>query len=194
MFILYAIVAGLVGGILLHGRLQGLAAIRIHWAALAFASFGLQIGLLSEPVSTAIGDLGAPIYVASSALVLAVVLRNVPIPGLAIVAIGATSNLAAIVANGGWMPASPSALAAVGESIGQGYSNSRVFDSPALAPLTDVMALPRWLPFANIFSIGDVVIGIGIAVAIVVAMRRSEPAGVTVIGAADGRSTGTSPS
>src|SRR5260221_2134443 len=124
MFILYAIVAGLFGGILLRGRLQGLAAIRFHWAALAFAGFGLQIALLSAPVSAVIGDLGAAVYVASSAVVLAVVLRNVAIPGLAIVAIGAASNLASIVANGGWIPASASALAAVGDSIGQGYSNS----------------------------------------------------------------------
>ena len=117
MFILYAIVAGVIGGILLRGRLQGLAAIRFHWAGLAFTGLALQIGLLSAPVGTVIGDLGPPVYVASSAMVLAVVLRNIAIPGLAIVAIGAASNLAAIVANGGWMPASPSALSTVGDSI-----------------------------------------------------------------------------
>lgn len=175
MFILYAIVLGVACGVLLRGRLQGLAAVRFHWAGLAFVGLGLQIALLSGPIAAVIGDVGAPIYVATSATVLAVVVRNLALPGLAIVAVGAGANLAAIVANGGWMPASQSALAALGETVGPGYSNSRVFDSPALAPLTDVMALPRWLPFANIFSVGDVLIGIGVFVAIVVAMRRPDP-------------------
>ena len=31
---------------------------------------------------------------------------------------------------------------------------------------------PNWLPLANVFSLGDVLIGVGIAVAIVFGMRR----------------------
>ena len=38
-----------------------------------------------------------------------------------------------------------------------------IFASPALEPLTDVIALPAWLPFTNIISIGDLLIGAGIA-------------------------------
>ena len=49
------------------------------------------------------------IYVASTVLVLAAVVANRSIPGMAIVALGAVSNLAAIVANGGYMPAARSA-------------------------------------------------------------------------------------
>ena len=45
---------------------------------------------------------------------------------------------------------------------------------PMLAPLTDIFALPTWLPFANVFSIGDVLIGIGVVWAIVVAMRSAD--------------------
>ena len=44
---------------------------------------------------------------------------------------------------------------------GDGFSNSAVLENPALAPLTDIFALPPWLPFANVFSIGDVLIGSG---------------------------------
>ena len=36
-------------------------------------------------------------------------------------------------------------------------------------------ALPSWLPFANVFSVGDVLIGIGVAVTIALAMR-ADPA------------------
>ena len=57
-------------------------------------------------------------------------------------------------------------------SVATGFSNSVVVADPALRPLTDIFALPAWLPFANVFSIGDVLIGVGIAVVIALAMRR----------------------
>jgi len=169
----YAVAAGIACGLLLGGSPRGLSALRFRWGPLALAAMAIQVALFSGPVVTTIGDLGAPIYVASSALVLVVVLRNRGLPGLRIVALGAASNLAAIVANGGWMPADPGALAATGQTIGAAYSNSRVVTSPALAALTDIAAMPTWMPLANVFSIGDVLIGLGIAVAIVVAMRQA---------------------
>jgi len=33
--------------------------------------------------------------------------------------------------------------------------------------------LPSWLPLANVFSIGDVLIGVGVIVAIVLSMRAA---------------------
>jgi hypothetical protein len=42
---------------------------------------------------------------------------------------------------------------------------------PALRPLTDLFALPAAFPLANVFSVGDVLIGIGVAAVIVFAMR-----------------------
>ena len=33
--------------------------------------------------------------------------------------------------------------------------------------------MPRWLPFANVFSVGDLLIGAGIALVIVLAMRSA---------------------
>jgi hypothetical protein len=38
--------------------------------------------------------------------------------------------------------------------------------------LTDVFAMPAWLPFANVFSVGDILIAAGVATTIVLAMRR----------------------
>jgi hypothetical protein len=75
------------------------------------------------------------------------------------------------------MPAARGALAALGKGAPTGYSNSTVANEPALLPLTDLFAMPRWLPFANVFSIGDVAIGLGVVTVIVVAMRtaRSRP-------------------
>jgi hypothetical protein len=176
VFILYAIPIGIVIGYLLGGRLDRFVRWRFRWAALALLGLAVQVALFSDPLADVVGAAGPPIYVVSTAAVLVAVIRNVTIPGMAIVALGATSNLLAIVANGGYMPVDPAALAAIGGG-GPGYSNSSVVADPALRPLTDIFALPAWIPFNNVFSIGDVLLGIGIGATIVAAMatrRRGE--------------------
>jgi Family of unknown function (DUF5317) len=175
MFLLYAIVLGLALGLLLGGRLSGLASLDFRWAPLAIAGLAVQIVLFSGPISDRVGNLGPVIYVASTLMVLVVVLRNIRIVGMPIVALGAASNLLAIIANGGYMPTSPGAAAAAGRAEATTYSNSAIVDGAVLAPLTDIFALPTWMPFTNVFSIGDVLIGVGVVVAIVVAMRRGAP-------------------
>ena len=170
MFILYAIPIGIVVGYLIGGRLDRLGDLRLRWAPLILLGLTVQVAIFSEAVGRAVGDAGPAIYVGSTAVVFTAVLRNVSIPGVALIALGAGCNLAAIVANGGWMPTDPAALAAIGGQEA-GYTNSIVLADPALQPLTDVFALPAWLPFANVFSVGDVLIAVGIAATIALAMR-----------------------
>ena len=176
MFILYALAAGIVVGLLAGGRPEGLGALRFRWTGLMVAGLLVQVVLFSGPIADRVGALGPPVYVASTALVLVAVLANRSIRGMTIVALGAASNLAAIIANGGFMPASQAAMDALGKTDPTTYSNSDIVADPALAPLTDVFALPGWLPFANVFSVGDVLIGIGVIVVIVAAMRSVRPA------------------
>ncbi len=171
MFILYAIPVGLLAGFAIGGRLEGLSGLRIRWGWLAVAGLAVQIALFSEPLGSSVGAAGPALYVLSNLAVIAAVVRNIAIPGLAIVAVGAASNLVAILANGGAMPADPAALAAAGIDTA-GQTNSVVTGEPALRLLTDIFAMPAWLPFANVFSIGDVLIGIGVAATIALAMRR----------------------
>ena len=177
MFILYAIPIGIIAGYLIGGRLDRLSRVRFRWAPLALLGLAVQVALFSDPLADVVGDAGPTIYVASTAAVLVAVLRNLDIAGLPIVALGAASNLIAIVANGGYMPADPDALASIG-GVAPGYSNSTVATDPALAPLTDLFAIPAWVPFANVFSIGDVLLGLGIAITIAAGMRR-HPTGDT---------------
>ena len=171
MFILYAILIGLLVGFLVGGRLAGIAEIHLRWSWVILGGLLVQVVLFSEPVSERIGALGPPIYVGSTVAVIGAILANRAIPGMLIVALGAASNLAAIVANGGYMPMSAGAAAAMGGGHSTAYSNSALVPDPMLAPLTDIFALPMWLPFANVFSIGDILIGVGVAVVIVKAMR-----------------------
>jgi hypothetical protein len=173
MFILYAVLIGLLAGLIVGGRLSGIGTIQLRWGWLAVLGFATQIILFSQPVVERIGSMGVPIYVVSTALVLAALVRNASVPGLWIVTLGAFANMAAITSNGGYMPAAPGALAALGRGQETVYSNSTVLAHPALEPLTDIFAIPLGIPFANVFSVGDVLIGLGVAIAIGVAMKRT---------------------
>jgi Family of unknown function (DUF5317) len=172
VFMLYALPVGFVLGLVLGGRPGGLATIQFRWAPVMLAGLLVQVVLFSDPVTAWIGAAGPPIYVASTIAVAAAVIANYRITGMPLIGLGAASNLAAIVANGGYMPAAPGALAALGRAEGTSYSNSAVVSDPALAPLTDLFAMPTWLPFANVFSVGDILIAVGVVVVIVAAMRR----------------------
>jgi hypothetical protein len=180
VFILYAILIGLLVGFLVGGRPAGIAEIHLRWSWVILGGLLVQVVLFSEQVSERIGALGPPIYVGSTVAVIAAILANRAIPGMLIVALGAISNMAAIVANGGYMPMSAQAAAAMGGGHPTTYSNSALIPDPMLAPLTDIFALPTWLPFANVFSIGDVLIGVGVVVVIVKAMR-SRPVATSAV-------------
>jgi uncharacterized protein DUF5317 len=172
MFILYAVPIGLLLGLLLGGRPAGLATLRFRHGWVMLVGLVVQVVLFSPAVTEVIGDAGPPIYVVSTGAVIAAVLLNLRITGMAIVALGAISNLTAIVLNGGYMPADPGAMAALGKLEPTVYSNSAVLPAPVVRPLTDIFALPTWMPFANVFSVGDVLIAAGVVVVIVAAMRR----------------------
>ena len=172
MFILYGVLLGLVLGFAAGGRPAGLASLRIDFGWLMIGGLLVQIVLFSPFGAERVGDLGPPIYVGSTLLVAGAILANLRITGMAIVGLGAISNLAAIIANGGYMPADPGAMAALGMAEPTTYSNSSVVPDPALWPLTDIFAMPAWMPWSNVFSIGDVIIVVGVVIVIAAAMRR----------------------
>ena len=179
MLLLYSIAAGLVIGRLSGGRLGNLEHVRFAWWRLALAGLVVQVVLFAGPVAEQVGPEGPLIYVASTLVVLAALLRNLALPGLAIIAIGAILNLIPVIANGGVMPSAPEAwLALDGEAAlpVSHFSNSVLIGPDTLFPfLGDVFVWPRPLPLANVFSLGDAVIAVGAVVFLVTAMRRAGP-------------------
>src|SRR4051794_8553423 len=173
---LWAIPIAIALGLVTGGRYEALSRLRFRWAGLAVGGLLVQIALFTATGDELAGPLGPAIYVASTAAVLVAVLRNVRMPGMVLVALGALSNLVAITANGGAMPADPSALVAAGLDGAGTHTNSVVLADPGVRILTDVFAVPAWLPLANVFSVGDVLIGVGIAIVIVVTMRQGPTA------------------
>jgi hypothetical protein len=80
-----------------------------------------------------------------------------------IVAVGGALNLIAIAANAGVMPAGPAAVRSAGiASNAEEFTNSGALDHGRLLFLGDIWAIPRGWPLANVFSIGDVVVAIGV--------------------------------
>jgi Family of unknown function (DUF5317) len=91
------------------------------------------------------------------------VVMNRRIPGILVIAVGAASNALAIAVNRGTLPASRSALERAGLHLNpHEFLNSGVLAHPHLAFLGDVLATPSWVPLANVFSIGDVLILCGV--------------------------------
>jgi Family of unknown function (DUF5317) len=88
---------------------------------------------------------------------------NWRLPGVPLITLGAACNLVAIAANGGVMPASPTALAGAGLPVrAPGFHNSAALADPRLAFLGDIFHIPAAWPLSNVFSIGDVLIALGI--------------------------------
>lgn len=177
MLLLYFVVAGLLIGRIGGGRLSGITGIQFRWWALALAGLAFQALLFAAPVASRVGDAGPALYVVSTLAVLAALLRNLALPGFVVIAFGAFLNLVVIVANGGGMPSPPDVWLALNDVANlptTDFSNA-VLAGPdtRLAFLGDIFVLPRPLPLANVFSIGDVLIGLGAATFLVRAMHAS---------------------
>lgn len=175
VFILYAVLAGLVVGVLTRGSPVRLGELQLRWAPLIVLGMAVQLALFSSPIGNALGEAAPLVYIFSNVTVLIAVAANLAIPGLAIVFVGGASNLLAIAANGGYMPASVDALAAMGRTPGIDYSNSALREDVVFGPLTDIFTMPVWVPMSNVFSVGDVLIGVGVAIAVVAAMHGRGP-------------------
>jgi hypothetical protein len=142
------------------GRLGALAELRFRGVWLLVLALGLQV-LIVSIVPRHAGGIHAPVHVVSYMLAAIFLLRNRDVPFLWVIGAGGVLNFAAIAANGGVMPARPAALAAAGQDVGEGFSNSAPVADAQLAFLGDVFALPAGLPLANVFSGGDVLIVVG---------------------------------
>jgi len=178
----------LVVGRLLGGRLSALADTPILGKGLAFAAIGLQ--LVAFPVDllpwTTPSAVAKGLWLCSYALLVAMLLLNARLRGTPLLAAGLVCNVVAILANGGLMPVRAGALEGAGDDY-HVHNNSIKLAEPHVSALIDRWAAPHWVPFANVFSVGDVLIALGTSVVIVAAMRAPlrTPRGRPAVPAAD---------
>jgi hypothetical protein len=162
---LMALLAGLLVATvpLFGGRLRALAHVRITSFWLIGGALALQVVAISVVPTW-------PRLVLVSAHLVSYVMAgwfvwlNRHISGLPIVALGGALNAVTIAVNGGTLPASRSALATAGiHPVAGDFNNSGVLAHPHLAWLGDVIPVPASVPMANVFSIGDLLILLGLA-------------------------------
>jgi hypothetical protein len=163
-------------GLALGGRLGNLAQLRLRATWLFFLAITLQVvafpfGFL--PWSTD-GTVATGLWLASYALLIVAAVVNARITGVPIVAAGMFLNLVAILANRGTMPVRPDAMNAAGDDYGTNANSTAMVD-PHVGWLVDRWAAPDWIPLANVFSLGDVVIAAGAVVIVLSAMGVRMP-------------------
>lgn len=162
MALAWPLLIGLAVAPLLGGRWSRLGELDLRWPGLFYAAIALQ--LVAFPVSVLpwrTPDRAAVVlWLVSYGLFAVAVAANARVPGVPLVAVGMVSNLAAILSNGGHMPALPSALHAAGHHFLQSR-NSAMLSHPNLPWLVDRWAVPAWVPYGNVFSAGDVLIAAG---------------------------------
>lgn len=167
-------VAGLALAHLRGGTFARWASVQVYGWALAVTSLGVQLLLHNPPIDGQPWALsfGPAIWMAclvALVLVLAFNARRQPTSRAAwtVAAIGVGLNLAVVATNGGYMPQSAEARSAsrgatLVHTDGRLHNVVAMSDDTRLNLLGDVIPEPVWVPGANVVSIGDILLGLGL--------------------------------
>ena len=180
MILVVALLAGLIVGKLLGGSLRSLAGLPIKFPELLVAGFVVQLVLYTPLTDTQSWDIhyGHILYVGSMALVFGALLINIgrlrwPV---VLMAAGALMNLLVIVANGGAMPVDTHLLAQA-QGISLVHAVAHHTFATNVTPMNGGTRLAflgdRLVRIADsVYSIGDITIGVGALLLVVLEMRR----------------------
>lgn len=168
MILLLAVLLSISIAVLRGGKLTQLVNVplRYGWVALIaliiqlFAVEFMQRRRIGQPSQQALLVLGS--YV----LLLAVVVFNRHLAGMWLIGVGLALNLLVMLANGGFMPVTLEALQRAGMAhlaVGTEAGSRVLSTKDVLLPreltrlwlLSDILVIPRPLPFTSVFSIGD---------------------------------------
>ena len=164
-------------GALWVGSTAGLQRMRVQWWPLAVGSIAIQLVLYNPPIDQQPWAMtfGPWIWVASLVVLLVVCVRNAfqkepARAAFCLAALGILLNILVVSANGGFMPQSPEArIAARGIPLLAPGAAPRLLNVAPSGPdsrltiLSDIIAQPRWLPTANVVSIGDLLLSAALA-------------------------------
>lgn len=177
---------GILAAAVAGADLRRLGDVRLRHGWLILVAFALQLLVFAIPwTSRVLAGTTVTVHVVSYGLLLAFAAANLREPGFAVAALGLASNTLVIFLNHGRMPVALSVWRSTGKASGAitetGHYNNNVLASAHthLAFLGDVLPLPASVPFANAFSIGDLLLLVG---AIVFVRRRCMPVQASVDG------------
>ena len=176
MILIVAVIVSTLIALLRGGRLSKLGSLPFRNAWLALAAVALQyplvFNLLGE--SAILGaSLASLVMLASYALMIVVLWTNRQLAGIPLVGVGMLLNLLVMVLNGGWMPISPDALTRLGRmdrvTSFAGVAKVRGAKNVLLTPaetrlwwLSDIFVIPAPFPVPSAFSVGDILIAMGV--------------------------------
>ena len=170
MLYLIAIVAGGLLGVLTGGKLSRLAELRFRWPWVIVIAFVVRLAVLLPPLSRI--EAGRYVYVAALAAIVAWTLWHVDrLPGVWVVSVGAALNLLVIAVNGFRMPVAPEFAAFL-------VRHGHVGQYTVMGPGTNLNLLGDWInlfPSPEVYSIGDALISIGLAIVVFLASRNNRP-------------------
>jgi hypothetical protein len=152
----------------LGGRLSRLSTIRFQAAGWLAGTLIVQVIVLEAvpdpgPVLRVLLE---SVHVGTYLMAAGFLWANRQVPWLWMIGLGAVTNGATIAINGGTLPARPEALRTAGLPVAvDGFANSAALSHPRLWFLGDVFALPAGFPLANVFSVGDLLILLGVGLA-----------------------------
>jgi len=171
-----AVVLGLVASLIRHrGRaFSQIASLPLRSLWLAGLALVLQWPLMQAP--------GGPVkrvqaqqalFLISLLLLLVFVWQNRRLTAIQMVGLGVICNLLVILANGGWMPINPQTLAQINPGsipeqwpiqVHYGYSKDIILlqEQTRLWVLSDILVLPSPFQRPTAFSLGDLLIALGI--------------------------------
>ncbi len=143
------------------GRLSRLLDLHLRFTWVLLLGLLIQVFIISIVPGASDDWLHRALHLGTYGLGFLWLAANPSVPWRWILTIGGALNFLVIAVNGGVMPASESALLQAGEKVGEAFTNSTAVEGARLAFLGDVFTVPSWVPFGNVFSIGDVLIVVG---------------------------------
>lgn len=170
MILLIPVVISMLVALVRGGSCRPLANVSLKYSWLILLGFLMQIVIFSRwwAERLMLSKLTPYAYILSMAALLVAVAYNQSVPGISLLGLGLFLNALTIITNGGQMPASLWALHTAGfvpegtGTVAWDSNNSKLMDeSTRLRFLGDILAIPKTLPFANVFSIGDILISAG---------------------------------
>lgn len=177
LFVIVSLIVALLRG----GSLLRLSQLHIRHAYLIFLGFALQL-LVFSPLGARWEPWMGYLYLASLALLLLAVALNRDLPGIRLLGFGLFLNLLVIAANGGLMPTSLEAAHRAGlfdmiatlETTGRHRHVTLMDEGTRLWFLGDTIVLAYPLPWAQVFSPGDILVALGAFIFLQWAMLGSD--------------------
>ncbi|HED04590.1 MAG TPA: hypothetical protein ENI60_07490 [Candidatus Fraserbacteria bacterium] len=171
MLLIWAIPLGIIIGYLRGGRLGNLAQIKLRGGWLILLALLIQLSIFPLGAGKPLITVGTEyLHLGSYLLLLFFVGLNWHEWGILAMGAGMALNLLVITLNGGYMPTTVAGLQAAGRvgaaaklaGLGHYGNNTVIVASSQLVWLSDIFHTPAWLPGANVFSLGDLLLALGL--------------------------------